>query len=209
MVSRRRVKVFGLLAVLTVLATMYFTSAARQTRTSGFYTKTTSALAEKEALARVAEEEAAVAEKENRLRREREDDEATQKRLREAEEQAKEKANQKGQDAHRAVTGKDPQEVLAEDSKGSAEDEDDERSVAGRVKIKGSKDGKVKETGTPGVAQVGPAGEEGKKSPGRDKNEGESDEEHEVELELNVILKKSPSKLLSLLRPLPCFFHIP
>lgn len=203
MVSRRRLRVFGLLAFLTILATMYFTSAARQTRTSGFYTKTATALAEKDALARAAEEETAASERERKAGRERDKEDAVQRRLREAEVAAKEKANRKGEEVHRAVTGEIRQEVLAgegdedEKSGGGAnddEEDDDGRSVAGRVRVKGNVKGKgARESGTPGVVWRGPAGEKGRKAEEKGKTEEEKAEEHEVEEELNAILKKSPS----------------
>lgn len=57
----------------------------------------------------------------------------------------------------------------------------DQRSVAGRVKIDGEK--------VPGVAQQG-----GRPRDQAVMNEHETPEDHEVEMELNAILKKSPSK---------------
>lgn len=85
-------------------------------------------------------------------------------RLKAAEEAAKKKADEKSAEYHKAVEGKD-------------------KSVAGRVKIEGEK-----ATPVPGVAAQG----------GRPRDQAamkdETPEDHDVEIELNAILKKSPGK---------------
>ena len=85
-------------------------------------------------------------------------------RLKAAEEAAKRKAEEKSVEYHKAVEGKD-------------------KSVAGRVKIEGER-----ATPVPGVAAQGgrPRDQEAMK-------EHETPEDHDVEIELNAILKKSPS----------------
>jgi len=93
-------------------------------------------------------------------------------RLKAAEDAAKKSADAKGQKLQEAVTG--------EDSTGG------ERSVAGRVMMK-DQDEKV-----PGVAGVG--GKPADRAAA--KQEPETEEDHEVEVELNAILKRSPSKFL-------------
>lgn len=88
-------------------------------------------------------------------------------RLKAAEEAAKKMAAEKDAEYHRAVEGK-------------------EKSVAGRVKLDGDKASPV-----PGVAAQG----------GRPRDQlpvqGETAEDHDVEMELNAILKKSPVIIFS------------
>ena len=91
-------------------------------------------------------------------------------RLKAAEDAAKKAADAKGQKLQEAVTG--------EDSTGG------ERSVAGRVMMKDQ------DENVPGVAGVG--GKPADRAAA--KQEPEAEEDHEVEVELNAILKKSPSK---------------
>lgn len=94
-------------------------------------------------------------------------------RLKAAEDAAKKAADAKGQKLQEAVTG--------EDSTGG------ERSVAGRVMMK-DQDEKV-----PGVAGVG--GKPADRAAA--KQEPETEEDYEVEVELNAILKKSPIIIFS------------
>jgi hypothetical protein len=106
-------------------------------------------------------------------------------RLKAAEAAAKKAADDKSADFEAAVHGTT----------------DDTKSVAGRVKLSGSSvaggDDKGAKVSVPGVAAHG----------GRPRDqaskEGETDEEHSVEVELNAILKKSPSTLSST----PPFIH--
>ena len=154
MPSQRRVKVFGLMVLLTVFVTLYMTSSARYTRSSDFYTKTQDALQAKdrsEAAKKIETDDVGA-------------------RLKAAEDAAKKAADAKGQKLQEAVTG--------EDSTGG------ERSVAGRVMMKDQ------DENVPGVAGVG--GKPADRAAA--KQEPETEEDHEVEVELNAILKKSPSK---------------
>ncbi|KAF2754458.1 glutaredoxin [Pseudovirgaria hyperparasitica] len=171
MPSQRRVKVFGLLIVLAILTTIYWASAAQQTKSSKFYTNTVAALEEKkqaEIAAKVkAENDATAARKED-----------IGIRLKAAEEKAKKSADEKG---HRIS-----QQVMA--SNEEKKDAVDEKSVAGRVKYKDEK-----EKDTPGVARVGGNTENMEKL---DK-ESKSEEDQEVEMELNSILKRSPIIIFS------------
>ncbi|KAF1993530.1 glutaredoxin [Amniculicola lignicola CBS 123094] len=153
MPSPRRVKVFGLMVLLTILITLYLTGSARQTRQSDFYRKTQESLEAREY-------EAAAKQR---------DETNVKARLKAAEDEAKKHAEEKGQKYLDSVSG--------------------ERSVAGRVKMTPDE----KDKGVPGVANVG----------GRPNDheavlqEGETAEDHEVELELNAILKKSPIIIFS------------
>lgn len=100
---------------------------------------------------------------------------SVKERLNAAEEAAKKAADDKERRYHEAVEG---------DSKGG--------SVAGRVKLSnGEKGGKEGEKKVQGVATVGGKVRDIEASQG----EKESPEEHEVEVELNLILKKSPGTL--------------
>lgn len=93
------------------------------------------------------------------------DAESVGSRLKAAEEQAKKNAEDKYTDHKVKVEGQD------------------QKSVAGRVKMDGDR--------VPGVAQQG-----GKPRDQAAMMEHETLEDHEVEMELNAILKKSPSTLL-------------
>lgn len=94
------------------------------------------------------------------------DAESVGTRLKAAEEAAKKLADEKSAEYHRAVEGKDK-----------------DRSVAGRVKLDGAAG---RESPVPGVAAQG--GRPRDQQPAR----GETAEDHDVEIELNAILKKSP-----------------
>jgi hypothetical protein len=173
MPSQRRIKVLGLTVLVIVLTIIYFTSAARETRESDFYKKTSTALQQKEETARVEKETADAA----RL------SEDVGKRLREAEEQAKKSADAKGRKMAQEVMGKGLEpEALKDDTAA-----DGGKSVAGRFRMKDDSDEPL------GVAKVGGnVGEKDRKGKGKQDDE-ETDEDHEVEVELNAILKKSPS----------------
>lgn len=167
---------FGLAIVLFILITLYWTTAEESTHSSDFYKSTTAALQEKQANTAAAVEAAAAAKaKELHDAAEARAGQSLASRLKEAEEQSKKVAG-----------GKNPtpqQQVLAD---GSEEDEvSGEKTVAGRVKYND-----VKASGTPkGVARVGGNTENMEKASDSDLTE----EEREAELELNTILKKSPS----------------
>lgn len=91
------------------------------------------------------------------------DAESVGTRLKAAEEAAKKKADEKSAEYHKAVEGKD-------------------KSVAGRVVMEGAKG-----TPVPGVAAQG-----GRPRDQAALKEHETPEDHDVEIELNAILKKSP-----------------
>jgi hypothetical protein len=148
MPSQRRMRLYGILIVITVAVLFYMSRAAHQTQTSDFYTKTQQALQEKE-YAEAAKQR---------------DADSVGSRLKAAEQQAKKNAEDKYTDHKAKVEGQD------------------QKSVAGRVKMDGDK--------VPGVAQQG-----GKPRDQAAMMEHETLEDHEVEMELNAILKKSPSTL--------------
>lgn len=93
-------------------------------------------------------------------------------RLKAAEQAAKKAADDKSAEFHRAVEGKD-------------------KSVAGRVKLDGDKG-----TPVPGVAAQG-----GRPRDQTALKDNETPEDHDVEMELNAILKKSPSTRPTPLNP--------
>ena len=190
MPSQRRVKVFALLAALAVLSFLYLSSAGSSTRSSPFYTNTASALDAK-----------------NRAAQEAIDLETHQKIQEAHEAAAKEKETVRDPDLP-AVPGQSnekeqkPFAVDVEEAAGKAQKiadtvkegakdavhgvVDGEKSVAGRKMIKGEKGLK-----DDGVAKVGNTGAK----PTKAADEQESEEDHKTEVELNSILKKSPSTL--------------
>ncbi|OJD35649.1 glutaredoxin domain-containing protein [Diplodia corticola] len=200
--SQRRMKFFAILVLLAVLTTLYLTSAARQTRESAFYTRTQSAISERERTANsVVEPNLAT-------------DDDVSKRLKAAEDKAKKSANNKGNriqevvaagDAEKEkdrVSGKVSQQNarVEKDTKVGEHDEvTGEKSVAGRVIMK---DSSKAADGVDGVAKVGNVGDSvkaaasSKATSGSDAGE-ETQEEHEAELEINTILKKSPIIIFS------------
>lgn len=194
MPSQRRLKVFGLLAALIVLTILYVSNSGHSTRTSEFYSRTVAAIDTK---ARAAQEAL---------------DLETHKKIHVA---AQAEAAQKAKDRDPdlpvpGVKGKEqkPFAVDADEASkqakkvaanvadgvkdavhGVTSSEGADKSVAGRKMMKGMKDD--------GVAKVGNSGA---KDPASGKKEGEdteeSDAEHDIEMELNSILKKSPSEYL-------------
>lgn len=147
MPSQRRMRLYGVLALVTIIVVLYMSKGAHQTQNSDFYTKTQQALQERE------HQEAA---------RQR-DAESVQARLQAAEEQAKKAADDKYASTKDAVEGPG------------------KKGVAGRVEID-AKDGKV-----PGVAAQG-----GRTREQATMQKDETLEDHEAEMEMNAILKKSP-----------------
>jgi hypothetical protein len=87
MPSNRRLKAALLLIAVFVLVSIYVTSAARQTRSSDFYTRTSDALAQR-------------AEEERDGKALESDESAVHRRLKEAEEAAKKAADKKGAEYH-------------------------------------------------------------------------------------------------------------
>ncbi|KAF2815760.1 glutaredoxin [Mytilinidion resinicola] len=163
MPSQRRIKVFGLMVLLTVLITLYMTSSARSTQNSDFYTKTSDALVAKD----LAEKAAA----------EKIDADDVGARLKAAEDAAKKAADVKGQ------------KLLSEEDEGRGE-----KSVAGRVLMKEQEEEKEE---SERVVDIPHTAEETAKKVVKAKQEPETKEDHEVEVELNAILKKSPIIIFS------------
>ncbi|KAJ4990527.1 glutaredoxin [Stagonosporopsis vannaccii] len=147
MPSQRRIKLFSVLVLVTIVVVLYMSRSGTQTHSSSFYVKTEEALQQQE-YAEAAKQR---------------DADSVGARLKAAEEDAKKKADEKGAEFHKAVEGKD-------------------KSVAGRVKIEGDKPSPV-----PGVAAQG-----GRPRDQAAMKDGETSEDHDVEIELNAILKKSP-----------------
>lgn len=191
MPSQRRVKVFALLAALTVLSFIYLSSAGSSTRSSAFYTRTSAALDTKH-------QEALDLENHQKIQE-----------AHEAAEREKEAANIRDPDLA-AVPGQTvgkEQKPFAVDVEEAAEKaqkvadtvkegvkdavhgvvDTGDKSVAGRKMIKGEKGLK-----DDGVAKVGNTGAQ----PTNVADHTESEEEHKVEVELNSILKKSPSTFM-------------
>jgi Tfp pilus assembly protein PilX len=148
MPSQRRMRLYGVLVLVTIIVLMYMSRAGHQTQNSDFYTKTQQALQERE------HAEAA----------KQRDAESVQLRLKAAEEQAKKSAEEKYTSDKEAVEGPG------------------KKGVAGRVEIDSQDDKKV-----PGVAAQG-----GRTRDQAAMKKDETMEDHEVEMEMNAILKKSP-----------------
>jgi Tfp pilus assembly protein PilX len=148
MPSQRRMRLYGVLVLVTIIVLMYMSRAGHQTQNSDFYTKTQQALQERE------HAEAA----------KQRDAESVQLRLKAAEEQAKKSAEEKYTSDKEAVEGPG------------------KKGVAGRVEIDSQDDKKV-----PGVAAQG-----GRSRDQAAMKKDETMEDHEVEMEMNAILKKSP-----------------
>ncbi|EAT83715.1 hypothetical protein HBI56_063870 [Parastagonospora nodorum] len=148
MPSQRRVRLYGVLALVTIVVLLYMSRAAHQTHSSDFYTKTQQALQEREHAAAAKQRDA----------------ESVQARLQAAEEQAKKAADSKDKSGKVAIEG------------------NAKKGVAGRVEIDSQDDKKV-----PGVAAQG-----GRTRDQAAMQKDETLEEHEVEVELDFILKQSP-----------------
>lgn len=195
MPSQRRLKVFGLLAALILLTVFYVSNNGHSTRTSEFYSRTVAALdaktrAAQEALdlenhkkIQVAAEAEAVQKAKDR------DPDSPIPAVREKEQKPfavdVEEASKKAASVAASVA-----DGVKDAVHGVTGPEGAEKSVAGRKMMKGMKDD--------GVAKVGNSGA---KDPASGKKEGEDTDEdeaaHDVEVELNAILKKSPSEYTS------------
>lgn len=191
MPSQRRIKVVGLLAAIVLLTIIYVTNSGHSTRTSEFYSRTVAALDAKSRAAQAAL-----------------DLDNHKKIQAAAEADAIQKASNRDPDI--PIVGSKEKEqkpfavdidqvaLKAQDAAANVADgvkdavhgitgADADKSVAGRKMMKGLKDD--------GVAKVGNSGA---KDPASAQKEGddadESLEDHEIEMELNDILKKSPSE---------------
>ena len=180
MLSQRRVKGIVVIAVVSILMIVYITNAARSTQTSEFYTKTVAALDRK---ARTAEQEEADLEIKQRI--------AEREKIAKVNIDPDKKPPSEAEKLH-AITGE--KETAQKPIIAPKKDQDaseGEKSVAGRKMMK---DDKYTEEG---VAKVGNT-EKGASSTDKD----ETEEEHAVEVELNSILKRSPSMSTTSLRQL-------
>ncbi|KAL1306759.1 hypothetical protein AAFC00_005422 [Neodothiora populina] len=197
MPSQRRLRAFGLLAGVLLLTIIYMSHAGQSTRTSEFYTRTVAAI---DAKTRAAHE-ALDAENHKRIQAAAEAEAAQKANLRDPDLPVANTPKEKPQQKPFAVDIEDATEKaksVAAKVAGGAKDavhgvtgvDAAEKSVAGRKMMKGLKDD--------GVAKVGNSGA---KDPASGEKEGEekeeSDEDHETEIELNSILKKSPIIIFS------------
>lgn len=164
---QRRAKFFGLVVILSVLIILYITSGARQTQNSEFYRRTSAALEKHAAQAAKEAEDVARAQTD------------VKGRLKEAEQAAKQAANIKGAETGPAK-GDTTNAQKPSPPYGQAVLTDGEEASAGS-----------RHTGGDGVAPIGNTGQTNSKSGDSE----ETDEEHAVEVEMNSILKKGPSKL--------------
>jgi hypothetical protein len=162
MPTPRRLRLSLLLSVITLIFILYFYTAGDQTRSSDFYTRTSTALAQREA-----------EEKDGRALES--DDAAVQRSLREAAEQAKKAADLKGVEFH-------GQEVKKAAEKANvAEDLKEDVQNAKKVEIVELENKNVVMSKEKALIN--------------EKNQ-ESDEEIKVKKTLDLILEKSPSKLI-------------
>lgn len=183
MPSSRRLKVTGLIALLTVCIIFYVTNGARSTHESPFYTRTVQAINERQA---AAARENIVEEERQRLERV----ERVQKEHDAAVSAAATAAGPAKTEATDVLGAGDvgPQKPIGPDSTS--------RSVAGRKLMR---DGKVvhdkpAKDGDDGVAKVGNVGPQ---TSHEVKGKDELEEGAKVEAELNDILKKGPIIIFS------------
>jgi hypothetical protein len=175
MPSQRRARLYTLLLAITVAVLFYMSRGASLTHTSDFTTRTHEALQ--------AQEYAEAA-------RQR-DAESVGSRLKAAEAAAKKAADDKSEGFKVAVQGGD----------------EGKKGVAGRVKLgaggSSSSSSSAAAAGAGGAEEAVPGvAAHGGRPRDQAAKEGETDEEHSVEVELNAILKKSPST-----SPIPPFLH--
>lgn len=191
MPSSRQYRVIGMVALLTLLVLYYITNGERLTHDNEFYKKTVAAIEhKKDAAARqhIMEEEQARQDRVERLQKEHEAAMATAT------------TEVVGAATDEARTGPKPakQKPIVEDAK---KESSGEKSVAGRKKMK---DGKVvadkpasdKDDGVAKVGNVEPKTTNVAKGEEAEDDE-ESEREHQIELELNSILKKGPIIIFS------------
>ncbi|KAH9823679.1 Glutaredoxin [Teratosphaeria destructans] len=192
MPSSRRMRVTGLVALLTVFVIFYITHGARSTYNSQFYTRTVEALkTRQDAQARqdMIEKEKSQLDRVKQLQREH--NAAVSAKA--SEETATAKVD--GGAGRAAVAGANDQKPLAADVK-DAIDDGNVVPVAGRRTMKDSSQKIVKTRPTgdsnDGVAKVGNVDARPTKPSSLTDSEPETEEEHEVEVELDTILKKGP-----------------
>ncbi|TKA24973.1 hypothetical protein B0A50_06071 [Salinomyces thailandicus] len=207
MPSSRRLKVTGLIALLTVLIIFYTTNGAKSTENSPFYTRTVEAIKgrqEADARNNVIAEERARSDRVEKIQKEH--DVAVSAAA--AEETDLVKLSGDAAKAAGVGAGRDKQRPLVEDLGEVAEDvkntvltdTDDVKPVAGRKTMsKGDKVVQTKPEGASnddGVAKVGNVAAKASNAL-QDKPGPETEEEHAVESELNDILKKGPIIIFS------------
>jgi hypothetical protein len=166
MSSHRRIRAYGLIITVFILILWYINSGAKHTRSSALYQKTSDAI-EKQRLAQLTADKSGVPPDAN-----------VYTRVKQVENSAKELADERGHQMQQDIASKDAKPVWSKDSVA-----DGEKSIAGRRKMK---DGVAPvgniDTDTPQATRGGQA--------------KETEEQHEVEVELNSILKMSPSESL-------------
>ncbi len=170
MPSTRRLRVFGLAMACLVLLILYFTADSRRTHSHDFYTSTVKAMDAKSAAAAAAAKDAENAD--------------VGQRLRDAEAAAKKAADAKtpNPNANAVVAAVEKEVPILADAA---------KNVAGRIKVKGGEKWDMS-TGKE-AAGVGKEGGGGGQAEGKEEPAAETQEEHDVEVELNSILKRSPS----------------
>lgn len=182
MPSSRQFKAIGLCALLTVLVLYYVTSGPRLTHDSEFYKKTVAAIEHRkdaEARQHIIEEEKQRLERVERLQKEHEAAMASAT------------TDVMAAATSKAAAGPAPEKQKPIVAEG-------EKSVAGRKKMKDGKvvDEKPAKDNDDGVAKVGNVAPKQTSVAGTESTE-ESEEEHQIELELNTILKKGPIIIFS------------
>ena len=191
MPSSRRLKVTGLVALLTVCIVFYVTNGARSTHNSAFYTRTVQAINDRHA---AEARENVIAEERQRLERvdrlQKEHDVAIAAAAAEETHKSTSSSGTGGTNAgmvHQKPIVPDP--YAGKGSEG--------KSVAGRKMM--SADGKVvhdkpAKDGDDGVAKVGNVGPQSSHAA---KSREETEEDEKVESELNSILRKGPIIIFS------------
>ncbi|KAF2672006.1 glutaredoxin [Microthyrium microscopicum] len=168
MPPNRRIRALMMFAIAAIIAIIYISTSASQTRTNKFYTSTRDALSLRES------EEAGGKALES-------DDGAVQARLKDAADKAKQSADKKAEEFHGADVKEEGQKINSE-IKATGED-----GVA-RKSFKGNSDKVMKEAeGRMDREHQQRLSEEPK----------ETEEEHKAEEELNYILKRSPIIIFS------------
>lgn len=189
MPSSRQYRVIGMVVVLTLLVLYYVTNGERLTHENEFYKKTVQAIDQKkdaEARQHIIAEEKARLERVERLQKEHEAAMAT----------ATTDLVAAATEEARVGPKPDKQKPIVGDEKGSSSGE---KSVAGRKKMKDGKvvDDKPASDKDDGVAKVGNVEAKTTAAAKGGEEEEETEREHQVELELNSILKKGPIIIFS------------
>lgn len=198
MPSSRRLRITGLIAVLTVLIIVYVTNGAKSTYNSQFYTRTVEALKNRqdaEARQHIIEKEKQQLQRVERLQKEH--DVAVSAAAAAAGETGSVNKGLSG-------GGAEKQKPMAEDGDAKGASADKMKPVAGRKTMPATaaaNNDKVVQTkpahdDDDGVAKVGNV--EARPSTARNGETGpETEEDHQVETELNDILKKGPIIIFS------------